>query len=68
MADGTKPKLTADGNAVITCRTCRQDFDKGCPPIPGQDDRTFQCEGCATNHNRKALAAAAPTVTIGGSK
>lgn len=53
-------------NATMTCMTCKQQFDKGCPPIDGQDDSTFVCEGCSDKYNAKMLAAQTPTMVIDG--
>lgn len=42
----TGAKTLPNGNAALTCRGCGVVVDKGCPPIPGQDDSTFKCETC----------------------
>lgn len=34
-------------NAIVQCRLCRRNYDKGAPAQEGQDDSTFVCELCA---------------------
>lgn len=61
-----KIKIFAEsGNAILVC-ACGSETDKGCPPIPGQDDSTFKCEGCQQAIDKAALAKAIETVVISG--
>lgn len=55
------------GNAILVCRKCGGKTDKGCPPIDGQDDRTYKCEDCQKAENKTAFAAVIPTEDIQGS-
>ena len=53
------------GNAILVC-ACGSATDKGCPPIPGQDDSTFRCQECHDNDNKAAMAASIKPETIEG--
>lgn len=52
-------------NAMITCRVCKKQVDKGSPAQEGQNDSLFTCNPCQDVHNArevaKRLAAEAPT-------
>lgn len=49
--------LNEKGNAILVCRVCSGQSDKGCPPLPGQDDSAFVCEKCQGARNVAAIKA-----------
>lgn len=51
-------------NAVLTCVDCGGKTDKGCPPIPGQNDSLFKCGACQTKVDAASLALRFPTVEL----
>lgn len=51
------------GNAILVC-ACGAEVDKGCPPIPGQDDSNFTCEDC--QGQKDAIAIAERVAAAGG--
>jgi len=51
------PKIDEEtGNAILVC-ACGAEVDKGCPPIPGQDDSLFTCEVCQRAKDAAAVRA-----------
>ncbi len=53
-------------NAILICKICKSEVDKGVPVQIGQDDSLYVCEDCAFQKNRAELIRLTPTIQIDG--
>lgn len=54
------------GNAILIC-ACGSETDKGCPPVPGQNDDSFKCADCQHAINKAGLLKSIDTLEISAS-